>query len=282
VNPKILFAGLFHETHSLLDDSTGLGDFTIVLGDDLLKCEGDNSAMGGALQFGREHDWDIIPALDYHAEPGGTIADEVVEQWWKDFRAHWRSDVDAIFLVLHGATVSKSFPDVEGEILKRIRNLRNALGLPIFGVCDMQANFTSAMVTHANALVTCRTIPTNDARETAERAAALLDRCLDTGEVPRTVLLQSGVNWPQTAGETTDDPMLELQNYAQQLENATGGIWAINVTTGIVSPNTSDPEISFQSVSTGHISKAERVLRDISGRALKIQENLNPSSPEEE
>lgn len=277
MNPKVLFAGLFHETHTFLDETTGLDDFTIVRGDDLLKCEGDSSPMGGALEFARQHDWEIIPAIDYRAVPGGTVSDEVVEQWWNDFRAHWQSDTDALFLVLHGAMVSESYADVEGEILKRIRNLRNALGLPLFGVYDLHANFTSAMTTHANALLAYRTNPHSDARESAVRAAGLLDRCLDTGEVPRMVLQQPGLIWAPTASGTADDPMLTLEKHARQLEHATGGIWAVNVAAGFAFADTPDTGVSFQTISTGHVSKAERVLREISERARKLSQGLKPT-----
>ena len=277
MRPKVLFAGIFHETHTFLDEKTGLDKFTIVRGDELLQCQGDSSPMGGALEFAANHDWEVIPAVDYRAVPSGTVTDEVVEKWWDDFRSHWQSDIDAIYLVLHGAMVSESFPDVEGELLRRIRNLRNALGLPLFGVYDLHANFSSAMVTHAHALVAYRENPHSDARDAAVRATSLLDRCLNTGEVPRMILQKPDLIWAPTATGTADDPMLSLEKRARQLEQSTGNIWAINVTAGFAFADTPDTGVSFQTISTGHASKPEKILRELVDRAKKLDAEHKPT-----
>jgi len=276
VRPKVLFAGIFHETHSFLDDRTGLEAFTIVRDEQLLECRGDSSPMGGALAFAAERDWEIIPAIDYRAVPSGTVKDEVIEAWWEDFRARWQSEVDAIYLVLHGAMVSESFPDVEGELLRRIRNLRNALGLPLFGVYDLHGNFSPAMVTHANALLAYRTNPHSDARAAAVRAAGLLDRCLDTGEAPRMFLQKPGLVWPPIATGTDDDPMASLEKRARQLEKSTGGLQAINVAAGFAYADTPDTGVSFQAITTGHATKADKILRELVNRARRLDAERRP------
>ena len=59
MSKRILIAGLFHETHTFVDDTTGLEDFEIHRGDQLLACAGDASPLGGVLelaqQIGRAH-----------------------------------------------------------------------------------------------------------------------------------------------------------------------------------------------------------------------------------
>lgn len=278
--PKVLFAGLFHETHTFLDERTGLDQFAISRGEELLEVIGDSSPMGGALEFARDHDWEIVPTVDYRAVPSGTVTDEVVEAWWKDFREHWQADVDAIFLVLHGAMVSESFLDVEGEILRRIRDLRNALGLPLFGVYDLHANFTPAMATHANALLAYRTNPHSDAREAAVRAAGLLDRCLDSGEVPSILLQPTGLVWPPIATGTADDPMLTLEQRARQFEGSTRGLWAINVTAGFAYADTPDTGVSFQTIGKGDTNRFLRILRELETAAKKLDaDRVTPDLP---
>ncbi|MGB0580679.1 MAG: M81 family metallopeptidase [Limisphaerales bacterium] len=269
--PKVIFAGLFHETHTFLDERTGLDRFTISRGEELLTAMGDSSPMGGALEFARDHDWDIVPTVDYRAVPSGTVTDEVVERWWSDFTQHWHPDADAIFLVLHGAMVSESFLDVEGEILRRIRDLRNGLGRPLFGVYDLHANFTPAMATHANALIAYRTNPHSDAREASVRAAKLLDRCLDTGEVPHILLQPTGLIWPPIATGTADDPMLTLEKRARQFEGSTRALWAINVTAGFAYADTPDTGVSFQTIGNGDINRFLRILRELDAAAKKLE-----------
>ena len=277
MNPKVLFAGLFHETHTFLEGRTTLSDFEIRRGEKMLACTGDSSPMGGALEFAEDAGWEILPTVDYRAVPSGTVTDEVVESFWSDFKSGWNADIDAIFIVLHGAMVSESYLDVEGEILKRIRNLRNALGLPVFGVYDLHANFTPAMATHGSALLAYRENPHADARESAVRAAELLERCLDSGEMPRMTLQPTGLIWPPTATGTADDPMAALEHRARQLEHSKRGIWAINVTAGFAFADTPDTGVSFQTISTEHVSQAEKILREMGERAKNLNVEVKSS-----
>ena len=132
---RVLFAGLFHETHTFLDGTTGLEQFAIREGEALLAETGDSSPMGGALEAARGFGWQVLPAVDFRATPGPTVRDEVVETFWRRFEASatpaLRQGVDALFLVLHGAMVAESGGDVEGLILERIRRLPGAATVPI-------------------------------------------------------------------------------------------------------------------------------------------------------
>src|SRR5471032_17244 len=68
--------------------------------------------------------------------------------------AHWNEgDIDGIFLVLHGAMVTPSHPDAEGELLRRIREIPALRHAPLAAVLDLHANATAEMARHASALV---------------------------------------------------------------------------------------------------------------------------------
>ena len=87
-----------------------------------------------------------------------------------------RHGIDAIYLSLHGAMVSESLDDVEGEVLRRLRAVPGLEQVPLFGVFDLHANLTEAMTRLADGLVCYRENPHIDARDTAVRAAELLAR----------------------------------------------------------------------------------------------------------
>ena len=210
MNPKrILFAGLFHETHTFVANTTELRDFTILRGAEMLRCKGDSSPMGGALEAAAHLSWEVVPTLDVRALPSGTVADDVFESFWSEFQRSAKpalaSGLDAIFLVLHGAMVTPSFPDVEGEWLERLRALPGAAALPVFGVFDLHANFTARMARHADCLVAYRENPHADARESARRAVALLERCLAEGRTPRTLWRHPPIVWPPQALTKTSE-----------------------------------------------------------------------------
>lgn len=192
--PRVLVAGLFHETHTFLDGTTALADFQILRGEEVWRREGDASPLGGALESARAFDWEVVPAVDFRAAPSAMVEDEVVASFWRELAARTVWPLDAVYLVLHGAMVSQSFVDVEGEILERLRELIGA-SVPIFGVFDLHANFTQRMAELANCFVAYRENPHTDARAAAQRAAGLLQRALTSGNVPRMSWQHPPVMW---------------------------------------------------------------------------------------
>jgi microcystin degradation protein MlrC len=245
---RILIAGLFHETHTFLDGLTPLADFQIRRGEELWASKGDSSPLGGVLALADEFGWHMLPAADYRAQPSATVADEVIEQFWSDIAPFVaKADYDAIYLVLHGAMVSQTLLDVEGEILLRLRTLT---AVPIFGVFDLHANFSPQMAALADCLVGYRENPHTDAREAGLIAARLLNRCLTTGQRPRMQLQQPGLLWPPTGTGTANDPMLTLESMARQFEGENDSLWAMNIVAGFSFADTPDTGVSFVACST--------------------------------
>ncbi|MFA6543298.1 MAG: M81 family metallopeptidase [Limisphaerales bacterium] len=278
MSKRVLFAGLFHETHTFLDGTTGLGDFTIARDDAMLRCAGDSSPMGGALECARAHGWEVVPAVDFRASPSAMVEDEVVEVFCREMLARIVLPLDAVYLVLHGAMVSQSFDDVEGEVLTR---LRKVIGpeVPVFGVFDLHANFTRGMADLSNCLVAYRENPHTDARRAAQTAAELLHRCLTTGRVPRTFWQHPPVIWPPTGTATACEPMLSLERLARSMEAGSPELWAASVCAGFSFADMPETGVSFAVASTGGEAGAHAALRQLSDLALKKREEGNVTDP---
>ena len=271
----VLIAGIFHETHSFVDDTTPLEGFQIRLGDELLDCTGDASPLGGALEYADSQGWQIIPTIDIRATPSGTVEDEVFDFWWSDFASRWDPDCDAVYLVLHGAMVCESHLDVEGELLRRLCALPGDHGKPVFGVYDLHTHFTPAMAEHADALVAYRENPHTDARESAVRAASLLARHFETGELPTTQLRTLPILWPPTGVGTADDPMRSLEARARELEEQNKDtIWAVNITAGFAFGDTPHTGASVQAIATADASKILDELQQLA-LTLKTEGEIN-------
>jgi microcystin degradation protein MlrC len=283
--PRILLAGLFHETHTFLDGVTTLSDFQIRHGEELLASKGDASPLGGVLEFAADNHWHIIPGVDYRAQPSATVADEVIHQFWNGLAPLIRKDhFDAIYLVLHGAMTSQTILDVEGEILQRIRAITQ---VPIFGVFDLHANFSHKMAALADCLVGYRENPHTDAREAALIAARLLMRYFSTGQRPRMQFKQPGLIWPPTGTGTATDPMQSLEALARQLEAADETLWAMNVVAGFSFADTPDTGVSFVACTTGnaypHLAQLEAKAHELNHLGLvtdppadEVLAGLNP------
>ena len=79
---------------------------------------------------------------------------------------------DGLMLDLHGAMVTETYEDGEGELLKRIKNV--APKLPVAVPLDMHANLYEAMIQYADVITGYHTYPHVDGFEAAERAGSIL------------------------------------------------------------------------------------------------------------
>ena len=263
---RILLAGLFHETHTFLDGLTTLSDFHIRRGDEMRSSRGDASPLGGVLELADTFGWEMIPTADYRAQPSATVADDVIEAFWSDIApAARQGGYDAIYLVLHGAMTSQSIRDVEGEILRRLREITP---VPIFGVFDLHANFSPQMAALADGLVGYRENPHTDAREAGLIAARLLHRCLTTGKRPHMQIVQPGIVWPPTGTGTATDPMRALETMARQFEDENESLWCMNVVAGFSFAATPDTGVSFVACTT---NDATRQLDALAKRAHELR-----------
>jgi len=280
---RVLFAGLFHETHSFIEDATGPSDFSVLEGAAMLGCRGDSSPLGGALAAADGFGWEILPALDVRAMPSGLVEHVVFETFWTGLRSaleqSLHTGLDAVFLVLHGAMVTEALEDVEGELLHRLRSLSGTASLPIFGVFDLHANFTAAMARGADCLVAYRENPHTDAREAAVRAAHLLERCLQTGCVPRTFWQHPPILWPPTGTATGDEPMRSLLKLARTLEATHPEFWCVNVVAGFSFADTPDAGVSFTIATTGSEAEAMQALERLVHTAWQNRQRGNAVDP---
>jgi len=236
---RVLIAGLFHETHTFLDGRTTLDDFEMRAGDAIWSAENDGSPLAGALDVARTRAWDVIPAIDLRATPGPIVEDRVVERFWSQIvtaldREEPRG-LDGVYLVLHGAMVSESLRDVEGEILEQLR-ARVGVDVPVCGVLDLHGNCTAKMAANSHAFVAYRQNPHADACAAARDGALLLDRLMRTGERPVTVWERPRLVWPPTGTGTAVDPMKTLEAMARQIEDVHEEIMAVNVFAGFSLP----------------------------------------------
>lgn len=274
--PRIFIAGLFHETHTFVDDRTGLSDFEIRRGSELLECRGDSSPLGGALEYFEDAGVDLVLGPDYRATPSGTVHDEVVASFWGDLKSAWQPSVDGVFFVLHGAMVSESCRDVEGDILSRVQLLEGAGKLPVYGVFDLHANFSEAMAKQADLLLGYRENPHIDGRESSIRAATLLVSHLkNSADRPAIAHRQSGLIWAPIHTATADDPMRSLEAKAREIEQRDSAVLCVSISAGFAYADTPDTGVSFQ-IATTDLNSAESHLEELNALAHSFDQSHFP------
>lgn len=277
---RVLLAGLFHQTNTFVSGRTSLEDFEIFRGGEMLQAVDTVSPLAGVVDAAGENGWEVLPALDMRAASGATVADPVVDLFWAEFRAvvdREKGDIDGIFLVLHGAMVSESLHDVEGEILRRIRGIEHLSDVPVCGVMDPQANFTEAMGRQSDGLIAHRDNPLKDTKDAAILASTILDGLMQTENRPATVWDHPPIMWPPSGTVTDQEPMHALEARAREIEAETPGIAALNVLAGFPYADVPEAGVSFSAVTSGDLELSRGALRELNVIASSLREGGIPS-----
>ena len=273
---RVLMAKLSHETNTFVKVRTQLSQFQIREGVEFFEIEGNGSTSAGALEIARECCWEVVPAIEMSATPSGMVSDEAIELFWDSVRnayniAQRTNGIDGVFFDLHGAMVSDSFPDVEGEILERTRLLVGA-SMPIVAVLDFHGNISDKMARNANGFIAYRENPHKDAQQAAKNAAKLLDRLLTTHERAQTAHLHIPVVWSPPGVGTLNEPMKTLERMAREIEANHPEILVVNVFGGFSFADIPDTGVSFSAVTVGDPKKAMNLLAPLSDYAIANKE----------
>lgn len=273
---RIFLSGLFHETNTFVEKPTCLQDFQVRQGEELFGCLGDESPMDGFLQAAEDHEWEVLPGVDWRATPSGPVDNGIFEEFWNGFRSRFEvalaSGFDAIFLVLHGAMATTRFPDAEGELLRRIRELSF---LPLVAVLDLHANVSPEMTRHADALVPYRKNPHTDAKEAAVRAAGILNTLIAHKNRGVTAYAHSRILLAPPDTGSSADPMKSLLEIARRAERELGCL-EVGIAAGFAHADTPDTGLSFWVIDTKPNPAAERVLKTLCDEAGRLCAGLSP------
>jgi microcystin degradation protein MlrC len=201
---------------------------------------GTRSALGATFEAADRFGWTLVHPVSANANPSGIVTDEAFETIGGLFLAaiEGQGPIDGVLLHLHGAMVTDSHEDGEGELLARLRG-RLGPDVPIVVTLDLHANVTQRMADNASALIAFRTYPHIDMYERAWQGAELLERAMNREIEPRTVIarraLLHGLDW----GRTQKGPMAELIARGEALE-ASGDALAVSICAGFALANIRD------------------------------------------
>jgi microcystin degradation protein MlrC len=193
VTQRIAVGGFLHESHSFAPRPTTYANFVhaagfpgLTEGAAMLDVVRDTSVpAAGALAVAETSGAEIVPLTWCLANPAGPVQDEAFERIAALIcaglsRALDAAPLDGVYLDLHGAAVVDSFPDAEGELLRRVRAIVGETPLTIS--LDPHANLTRQMVTLADAVVPFRTYPHVDMKAAGAQAMRLLLQRIKRGK----------------------------------------------------------------------------------------------------
>jgi microcystin degradation protein MlrC len=191
---RIAIGGFLHESHSFAPQPTTYRDFVepgsfppLCHGSALISSLRDTSVpSAGAIAALEANGATIVPLAWGFAPPAGPVQDEAFERIAALNCALLsialdEGPLDGVYLDLHGAAMVDSFPDAEGEFLRRVRAIVGP-SLPLTISLDPHANLTEDMVRLTDAVIPFRTYPHVDMKEAGDLAARLLLDRINRGQ----------------------------------------------------------------------------------------------------
>lgn len=263
---RLAVLGLNHETNSFSPVPTGLRAFEqdgVLRGAEIVARHATaHTTVAGLLSVASD-DVEVVPLLYASATPSGIIPDDAFETLVGEMLALLAAGApwDGVLLGLHGAAVTARHPDVDGEILRRVRALVGP-GTPVGAALDMHANVSALMAAHADVLVAFRTNPHVDARETgAECARLVVDAARGVSRpVVAVELVPAVINIVRQS--TRESPMRELVGRALA-RRTEPGVLSVSVVEGYPYADVPEMGMSAVVVADGDRGLADRVAREV-------------------
>jgi microcystin degradation protein MlrC len=184
---RIALGGVVHETNTFCAGLTPESDFRQASGNEIIELNRDvRSYAGGVIEATERHGYELVPIFLASATPSATIAREAYETLRDRVLDGIRDQgpFDAICLTLHGAGVAEGYDDIEGDIVRRTREIVGD-ETPIVVTLDLHGNMTKEMVEQADLCLPCHFYPHIDIYERGQEAIDALSQ-ITSGELKPT------------------------------------------------------------------------------------------------
>ena len=181
---RIGILGFLHESNSFSPIPTSYQHFkdtSLTKGPALLKrWEGTHHQLGGFLKGALDFNFHPVPLLATYGTPSAPISSHCFNELAAAMTTCLQTalPLDGLLLALHGAAVAENFPDADGELVSRFRQLVGP-EIPMIAVIDLHANISKKMLKNTDSLIAYRANPHLDQHQRGLEAAELMAQILD-------------------------------------------------------------------------------------------------------
>jgi len=280
MSARIGVGGLFIESNHFteqLADRAAFERSEWLCGGELLARN--TGVLGGMISVLRANNCEPVPLLYASASPNGAVRAEVYDAL-KNELLEWinkAGELDGILLCLHGAGAAVNAPDMEGDLVHRVRE-RVGDTVPVVGTLDLHAHITPDLFFNANALLAWETYPHVDAFETGERGARAIVDILAARLKPVMALAKVPVITSAIHGHTQPPgPFADIMQESKRLEGR-GTIYSISPI--LVHPYLNMPEMGggVLVVSNESQTDAIAVAKRLAKRYWEKRHELQPKT----
>jgi microcystin degradation protein MlrC len=283
----IAVAQIQQETNIFSPVKTTLSDFEalgLYYGDEILTLA-QKDELGGFLKAVKDSgrgSIDVVPIIKARAVSGGPIERDIYDRFKQELLQGLRecSQLDGIYLVLHGSMGVEGLYDPESDLLQSIRD-EFGDKVPIGVSFDLHANVTQRRAQLATFIVGYKTNPHRDQFKTGYSAGEILIKTVN-GEVKPTMAL-SKMRLLKGGGMNIDflSPMRQIFNRMKEMERSED---VLSVSNFMVHIWLDEPELGWSTVAVtnNNPSLAQKLANEIadldwSVRDVKHPEPVTPS-----
>lgn len=275
---RIAVASIMHESNTFAVHPTTLADFGVQRGQALIdRYRPTFHEVAGFIAGADEYDFELHPLLAASATPAGAVTSEAFESLVGELLEQLQAalpQIDGLLLALHGAMVADNFPQADGEIVRRVRQLVGP-EFPVVVTHDYHGNVPEQLVRDATALIIYKTCPHIDQPERGLQAAELIVRTI-RGEVkPVSAIVKPEVLFNIAFHNTSKPPMQPIMQAAIDLEQQPG-ILAASIAAGYQYADVPAMGPSIVVVADGDAALAQREAERLGNLMWAARDDLIP------
>lgn len=284
---KIGVGGFIHETNTFSNTPTPVELFLnqsggyprLLKGKELFELAAGrfNISASGFMAEAEHYGFEIVPLTWCGAEPSQPLKtadfDYLMGLLEEETRKH--SDLDGVYLELHGAMVFGNLQDGEEEILGRMRAIVG--DIPIVASLDLHGNISPRSFELASLMVGYRTYPHVDGFETGQRSAEAMDYLL-AGKPLYRAFRQAPFLMPATTQPTTREPAQSLYAALEIMEKEPGVV-SLTIMEGFNAvdlPHTGPSIFAYAASPAQADACADRLLQEMLDREAQFGVDMYP------
>ena len=246
---KVAVGGFYLESNSFVGGATTLDDFknqTFAMGEAISRnSAGSASEFAGAWDVLIQAECELIPTLIAYSSPRPPMTKDALDTITETILGAIPTDIDGVYLMLHGSAWAHHEDDPEGVLLRKIRE---KIGPDKFIAIslDLHAYFTEQMLGAVDIVSAYKTCPHLDLYETGARSAEILVQAL-RGEVkPKTVMAIAPMITPPEHHDHNRAPFKTLMDATRKTQNGKVLIASLLAT----QPWLNVPELTWKAIIT--------------------------------
>lgn len=230
---RVFTAALATETNTFAPVPTGLASFKdreyFPAGQHPNHITGSAGPLWALREVSAAKGWTVIEGMVASAQPGGTTTRHAYETLRDELLADLRTalPVDMALIGLHGAMVAEGYDDCEGDLLARVRALVGPDAV-VGAEIDPHNHLSTAMVQHADVLVSFKEYPHTDVLERGRELVTLCEATAQRRIKPVAAVVDCRMVVPF---HTTRQPARGLVDRTQAMEGR-NGVLSISLTHG--------------------------------------------------